>query len=212
MLKEIVSRIDARLQELGLSAAGASKRAGLNADFIRDLQRSLDGRGAARHGLTLKPALALARALNVRVEWLALGMGPKEEAAAGIGAVVPLVSWVAAGQPATGLDDMGDWPLVETGPLPAGDWIALEVRGDSMDRVAPEGAVLFVNLKERQPVERGLYVFGIGAETTFKQWRGGAKGQPPQLAPLSTNPEHLSLALPPNGRIIGRVRRVTKDW
>jgi len=209
MLKAILLRIEQRLAEMGLTPAGASKRAGLNPDFIRDLRRAVDGRGVARHGLTLLPSIALARALDVNLEWLALGSGPKEPRQGPPGTTVPLISWVAAGHPSISYEDQQGWPLIATGSLPQGNWIALEVRGDSMDRVAPDGSIIFVNLKEREPAERGLFVFDINSETTFKQWRGG---DTPQLAPISTNPEHLSMPMPESGKIIGRVRRTTKDW
>ncbi len=209
MLKDILRRIEQRLAEMGLTPAGASKRAGLNPDFIRDLRRAVDGRGVARHGLTLLPAISLARALDVSVEWLASGSGQKESQQGPSGTVVPLISWVAAGQPSISYEEQQGWPLIATGSLPHGNWIALEVRGDSMDRAAPDGSIIFVNLKEREPVERGLFIFDINSETTFKQWRGG---DAPQLAPISTNPEHLSMQMPKSGKIIGRVRRTTRDW
>jgi SOS-response transcriptional repressor LexA len=206
MLKDVLERIETRLAETGVTARAASISAGLGSDYIRDLRRAVDGRDPRRSGVGAQQAVALARTLGVSVAWLLTG---HEDPVFQTQFVVPLVSWVAAGQPATGMDDPGDWPMIETAPLPKGQWVALEVRGDSMDRVAADGSIIFVNLKDKAPVDRGLYVFGIGNETTFKQWRNGRSSQ---IAPMSTNPDHLSMMFPENGRIIGRVRRVTKDW
>lgn len=123
---------------------------------------------------------------------------------------VPLVSWVSAGRmepsmSVTEADIEGNVPAVG---LPRGEWIALRVKGDSMDRVAPEGAIIFVNRADQSPVTGGKYVFTLGDdEATFKEFRSN----PDRLKPLSTNPEHEDIFPGSDLRVFGRVARIEFD-
>lgn len=124
---------------------------------------------------------------------------------------VPLISWVSAGQLAHqhGIRKVDIQKYLLTGDLPKGDWIALEVSGDSMDRVAPEGSVILVNRADDRLLKDKFYVFAtLDGETTFKRYRAGS---PPRLQPYSTNPDHETIM--PAGELIvlGRVRRVIQD-
>ena len=95
-----------------------------------------------------------------------------------------------------------------TGDLPPGDWFALRVKGDSMDRVAPDGSVVLVNHADRRLVPGAFYIFGDYGEATFKRFLD----KPVRLlAPYSTNPSHDPIAPKPGFVVIGRVRRVVTD-
>lgn len=122
---------------------------------------------------------------------------------------VPLISWVSA----SSLADPGDIqppddaPMISATGLPTGDWFALRVEGDSMNRVAPEGCVIFVNRADRELRNRAFYVFDGPEGATFKRFADN----PPRLEPFSTNPAH-EIIFPQEGlRVVGRVGRVLLD-
>lgn len=124
---------------------------------------------------------------------------------------VPLVSWVSAGKlteedPVTNVDVENHVIAVD---LPKGKWIALRVRGDSMDRIAPDGSIVFVNRADTNLKEEQFYVFSLGSgAATFKRYRGG---KAIRLQPYSMNPDHETTIAPEDLRVIGRVRRVVTD-
>lgn len=124
---------------------------------------------------------------------------------------VPLVSWVSAGKladvdPVMNVDVEHHVIAVD---LPKGRWIALRVRGDSMDRIAQDGAVIFVNRADTNLKEEQFYVFSLGTgHATFKRYRGGKSVR---LQPYSMNPDHETLIAPEDLRVVGRVRRVLTD-
>lgn len=119
---------------------------------------------------------------------------------------VPVVSWVQAGLMTEhdGITDLSDAPTVMTGPLPQGQWIALRVEGDSMDRISPPESIILVNRAERRLIPNACYVIADeeGA-ATYKRYRPS----PERFEPVSVNPAHEPIF--PNGpvRVIGRVRR-----
>jgi SOS-response transcriptional repressor LexA len=119
---------------------------------------------------------------------------------------VPLISWVQAGE----LAEISD-------PLPPGDaeeWvavasmkatlIALRVRGTSINRVAPDGAVIIVDYADTDPISGKLYAFrngdGAGAVKRYK-------ANPPRFEPDSTDP-HETIFPDEHTHIIGRVETV----
>lgn len=124
---------------------------------------------------------------------------------------VPLISWVSAGKLSG-----GDVPAnvrterrLAVADLGEGEWIALRVQGDSMNLVAPEGSVIFVNLSDRRLVEEGFFVFGSeGGDSTFKRYRGGRR---PRLQPYSSNPDHETIQATDELKVVGRVRRTMLD-
>lgn len=124
---------------------------------------------------------------------------------------VPLVAWVSAGK----LADPGSQVAVEEEPplvfagLGAGDFFATRVKGDSMDRLSPEGSVIVVNRAERELLAGRCYIFSLRGETTFKRWNA----EPPYLSPFSTNPEHQPIFIRKNRdfEVVGRVRRTVLD-
>ncbi len=125
---------------------------------------------------------------------------------------IPIISWVNAGKfadldvdiPTTRLDHVFAEDL---GP---GEFFATRVRGDSMNLVAPEGSLIIVNHRERNPISGNSYIFSVKGQTTFKEYQ---KGKPPFMLPRSTNPEHRPGPIEKriNVEIVGRVRRVIHD-
>lgn len=125
---------------------------------------------------------------------------------------IPLIAWVSAGK----LADIGiETPTkhlhgVYTEDLGPGDFFATRVKGDSMNLVAPDGAIIIVNRRENEPRNGRAYIFSVKGETTFKEFRDG---NPPFLWPRSTNDQHEPKPIRKmrDVAVVGRVRRVISD-
>lgn len=120
----------------------------------------------------------------------------------------PLISWVSAGallQPDVQAY-VEDEPIVYAPDLDSnGDWIALRVDGDSMNRISPHDSIIFVNRKDRKLVPNACYVIGDGeGGATYKRYR-----PPNTWEPVSTNKAHKPMELPDGQEpdIIGRVKK-----
>lgn len=125
---------------------------------------------------------------------------------------VPLISWVSAGRLSDedGVSNVDIDKYVIAVDLPKGDWWAMRVKGNSMDRIAPDGSVIFLNRKDKLLREDQFYVFALGTgPATFKRYRGD-RGRV-RLQPYSSEPDHETIPAPPDLRVIGRVRRVVTD-
>lgn len=123
----------------------------------------------------------------------------------------PLLSWVSAGRLVAqeGVRKSDVRKYVHLADLPKGDWVILEVAGDSMDRVAPEGSYICLNLADQRLANEKFYVFAnADGEATFKRYRSG---NPPRLQPYSTNPDHETLPMVDGMVCLGRVGRVIHD-
>jgi phage repressor protein C with HTH and peptisase S24 domain len=119
-----------------------------------------------------------------------------------------LISWVSAGallQPDIS-PDIEDAPWVYAPDLdPDGDWVALRVDGDSMNRISPHDSIIFVNRKDRRLVPNACYIIGDGeGGATYKRYR-----PPNTWEPVSTNKAHKPFVLPEGTSpdIIGRVKK-----
>jgi repressor LexA len=155
-----------------------------------------------RRRLTKEWMVRLARALNC---------DPSEFLADGATGLVsaPLIDWVAAGAP---LEPADPYPVggATTTLLVAhrrDSVIALRVVGDSIDRVVPEGGIVFVDYRDKNLVDRKFYVIRAGREATVKRYRA----QPPRFEPFSSNPEHATIFGPSEVQIVGRVFRAQVD-
>lgn len=166
-----------------------------------------------------------ARRFGVSLEWLLTGRGGIERTASGSSAgssdksaspkfvKIPLLDTVAAGKlraPNSQIP-IEDVPLLAFADLGRGEWFALTVQGDSMDRLSPDGSRIIVNKADRNLVSGKPYVFSIRGETTYKVWRP----EPARLAPYSTNPMHEPVFVKSRkdaeGMVIGRVKRTLLD-
>jgi SOS-response transcriptional repressor LexA len=158
-------------------------------------------------GLPAKRADRYARFFGVRPEWLLYGKANGEPAAPKPQAArtVPLISWVAAGalgDPSTQIPEGTE--TIEISGLPAGDYFATRVLGDSMDRFSPPGSLILVNRAETELRRGRRYIFSLRGDTTYKRW----ETDPDRLVPESTNPSHEPI-FPKSDRdwsVIGRVR------
>jgi SOS-response transcriptional repressor LexA len=203
MVSDLAQRIQERLDALGKSARAASLEAGKSPDLLRGI---LSGR---LKSISSENAARLAPVLGVTVEWLITGRGetlaPRPPGAARI--TVPLISWVSAGK--MSFPDISDEIIghVQEGELdPEGDWIALKVVGDSMDRISPPESVIFVDRKDKVLVPNACYVISSdNGEATYKRFRSN----PMRFEPVSTNPVHEPIYPSREPLIVGRVKKST---
>jgi len=206
--EQLLARIHGRLNELGWSENKASAEAGLERTFLSQLRRRPD------RSPTIDNLKAICDALGLRLAWVTFGQGRRliddPDPSADV-YFVPVVSWVGASPFAEvpSIDPAQITRTVGIHDLGAGDFIALTVRGDSMDRIAPDGATIIVDRSDTVLVPRGFYVFASpeGEEATFKRWMTN----PSRLEPYSTNLTHepIFVQQPPN--VIGRVRKILID-
>ncbi len=122
--------------------------------------------------------------------------------------IVPLIAWVSAG--AMSSDSISDEALgtIRVADLPPGDWIALEVKGDSMDRISPPESKIIVNRKDKALVSNACYVIADdNGDATYKRFRGN----PMRFEPVSTNTKHEAIFPEHEPLIVGRVRRSMID-
>ncbi len=123
---------------------------------------------------------------------------------------VPLISWVAAGQfsDAATVEQIETAKRIAVDGLGPGDWIALEVLGESMNRVSPDGSIIIVNRADRDLVNKGLYVIATDiGEATYKQYLAN----PDRFAPMSSVSGFQELPADEFMRVIGRVRKSIVD-
>jgi SOS-response transcriptional repressor LexA len=129
---------------------------------------------------------------------------------AGEGFSIPQISWVSAGRldvadQVVDMDGAKMIPLAGVGP---GDWFALEVQGDSMDRISPPGSIIIVNRRDKRLVANGCYIIADGdGGATYKRYRSG----PMRFEPVSTNTDHDTFFPDQEPTIIGRVRKTILD-
>lgn len=126
---------------------------------------------------------------------------------------IPMLDMVTAGKlraPSSQIP-VEDVPLLAFADLGRGEFFALTVQGDSMDRVSPDGSVIVVNQADRTLVSGKAYVVSQRGEATFKLWRS----DPPRFSPYSTNPAHEPLFVKSKAdaerMVVGRVKRTVLD-
>lgn len=126
---------------------------------------------------------------------------------------IPLLDSVPAGKLAAPMSQIlvDQAPLLAFSDLGRGEYIALTVRGDSMDRISPDGSIIIINKADRTLVSGRPYVFCYRGEVTYKLWRH----EPPRLQPWSTNPIHEARYVKSKADaeklVVGRVIRTVLD-
>lgn len=124
---------------------------------------------------------------------------------------IPVISWVAAGQLSESETQLPpESETIEISGLPPGDYFGTRARGDSMNRIAPDGALIIVNRAERDLVRGRRYIFAHRGKTTFKRFGGT---DPYRLEPESLNPDNEIIFPndPAAWEVIGRVRLVVSE-
>lgn len=145
MLKDILERIDARLEAVGLSESKAAKLAGLSDSAIRDMRRALKA-GRDGGGVSSRTINALAPILQTSPSWLLEAAGDEQ----GDG-TVPLVGYVGAGAAAHFYgDSQGELDRVRAPRDVTKDTVAVEIRGASLGELFEHWIVYYDEV--RSPV------------------------------------------------------------
>ncbi|WP_421090487.1 S24 family peptidase [Pseudochrobactrum sp. MP213Fo] len=197
--KEIVERVKQRIDELKISMRAVGLASGHGPDLIRDWLRA---KGLPR----LDSLIKVAAVLNTSPEWLAFGTEDKDAIA------VPIISMVSAGnfRDTCVIDTLDHFPTMRVTDLPLGDWVALRVEGDSMDRISPPDSIILVNRRDSKLLPGACYIiFDDDGRATYKRYRSN----PDRFEPVSSNPKHEPI-FPREGntpQIFGKVRRTILD-
>jgi SOS-response transcriptional repressor LexA len=204
---ELRQRVTSRLNELGIGAIEAAVSVpGLERNFISDfIKGRKNSFSQAKQPLVAKALKWSVVELNGAETRTHERIGPKIT-------MVPLLDSVAAGRLKSPMSQIPveDVPLLAFADLGRGEFFALRVEGDSMDRYSPEGSTIVVNKADRQLINGRCYVFAVRGQTTYKLWQGG---DIPHLAPHSTNPLNKPIFFKKKSdlEVIGRVKRTLFD-
>lgn len=124
---------------------------------------------------------------------------------------VPILSIVSAGRLRESEPvPMDGAPTIPVADLPPGDYFALRVQGDSMNRVSPDGSLIIVDHADREMIAGRFYVFSIRGEATYKMWRPYPV---PRLSYYSWNETDDAIFFRPDEdmHVVGRVKRTMLD-
>jgi transcriptional regulator with XRE-family HTH domain len=191
------SKIKFYREALGLSQGKLSRRAEVTQQLISQLEHE--------HNVSTRSLPAIARALGVQVKDLDVNF---QDTTSGSDLLpIPVLSEaeVIADAARSKSDES-----VSISDLPYGDWIALMMTDDAMDRVAPPGALIIVNRADRELEDGGLYLFSEGREVKCRRYRAGKSEA---WLPFSVNPEHFAEPyLRGSQKIVGRCRRSVLEF
>ena len=187
------NQIAAVRKRVGLKIEELAERAGLSTTYVWRMERG-------ERNVSLKNLQKLADAL---------GVAPSDLIESKPVADVPILSWVSAGMMARDdvqQDVVGEIRMSDLDPR--GEWMALRVEGDSMDRISPPGSLILVDLTDTALVPNACYIITDGdSQATYKRFRSN----PPRFEPVSTNPSHQPIFPDGEPAVIGRVRRSLID-
>lgn len=196
-------RLTQAMKAAGVSRTDAVESWGWNANSLKS---HMNG----HRDFSFKQAMKYGGRLKTRAEWLYEGLGqmreepPKSKRPE---IEIPVISWVSAGQLADigDLDQVDELTRITVSGLPAATYFATEVRGDSMDRVSPDGSTIIVRVEQERPIPGGFYVFSVNGETIFKRYYDDPIVR---FEPFSTNPANRP-TYPMNERwsVVGQVVR-----
>ena len=213
---ELRQRVERRLHELKIGPVEAAQSVpGLERNYIRDL---LQGK---KQSFSQSKIPLVAQALRwTSAELLGPMVGTDRNVFVSSNyddalavALIPLLDKVAAGKLKSPSSQIpaDDVPLLTFSDLGRGDFFALTVEGDSMDRLSPDGSIIIINQADRTLIAGRPYVISRRGEATFKIWRS----DPPRFAPYSTNPVHepifVKSKVAAQSMVVGRVKRTVLD-
>lgn len=205
LLETAYLRLRQARREAGFKTASAAVKA-----FPKELNlNTLISNENGNRPISKKMALVYSKVFGIDAGWLIYGT--KAEAEEIADRDVPLLSMVSASnlrfQP--GVEEHDIIRRIKVGDLPKGDWIALQVDGDSMNRIAPDGAIIVVDRSDDRLIDGKFYIFSVdNGDATFKMF----KRNPDRLQPYSTNPDHMAVPADRDDLyVFGRVKRVIMD-
>jgi repressor LexA len=162
-------------------------------------------------GIPKDKAPLYARRFKVSAEWLLYGKGGTDKTildGAEPTMPIPLLGDVPAGPWREAIRKSHHFiPAPQAGMPPSA--YALKVRGDSMDKIAQDGATIVIDPTDFDLFEKRLFVVRNGdGEVTFKQYLE----RPARLVPASRNPAHKEIPITDRGfEIVGRVIKIILD-
>ena len=187
------NQIAAVRKRVGLKIEELAERAGLSTTYVWRMERG-------ERNVSLKNLQKLADAL---------GVAPSDLIESKPVADVPILSWVSAGMMARDdvqQDVVGEIRMSDLDPR--GEWMALRVEGDSMDRISPPGSLILVDLTDKALVPNACYIItDSDSQATYKRFRSN----PSRFEPVSTNTSHEPIFPDGEPAVIGRVRRSLID-
>lgn len=127
--------------------------------------------------------LQIARIFNVSIDSL-LGNCPTGETATGV--KIPVYGKVAAGIPINAIEDIIDYEEISADMANRGEYIALQIKGDSMEPKISNGDVVIVRLQQEASNGDIVIVLVNGDEATCKK----IKITPEGVMLISTNPAY----------------------
>lgn len=213
-METLGQRIKRRREELGLDQIELARRAGISQPTLANLERGKNER--------TKFLSEIARELETTTEWLNSGKGESSlsrdvNIAAGpeIRGLVPLISWVRAGEFCESPDNFhpGDAERWLPCPVPHGPkTYALQVVGRSMDGEDGyrEGELIFVDPDQSDPKPNKDFIFRHpDGSSTFKRLKQELDG----WYLLALNPEWSPryIKMPEGSHICGRVIFSARD-
>lgn len=121
---------------------------------------------------------------------------------------IPILGEVPAGNMREAVRDYRGWTHLAAREVRAGMY-ALQVSGDSMDKIVQDGALIIIDPNDRDTFHRRLFVVrGPDGEVTFKRYFDG----PGRLEPCSRNPAHRTIPITDHDyEIVGRVTKIILD-
>jgi len=185
-------------KEKGITLERLSELTGLSVSFLSRLESD-------KREVSVRHLDTIASALGVEVGELLVDPNTPD---ARLPIDIPILSWVSAGDMAR--EDAADEAIgtLTAAGLPPGDYIALIVKGDSMDRISPPESRIIINRKEKRLVSNACYVIADeNGEATYKRYRA----DPMRFEPVSVNPAHEPIFPDREPLIVGRVRRTVLD-
>lgn len=200
MSREVLERIQSRLQALDISESRAALDAGLSDSAIRNVRRAIEkGRKA---GFAMRTLEALAPVLKTSVAWLA------EEAGTPEGDRPPTTSDVAPFDPTS--HDLQRYPALRSSLKVAralGEGHQIHIRRISTDCLALAGYMpgdfALIDYRAPEAAAAGAIVEAQVEESTGEWETVLRRLQPPALMPASQNPDHRPFIIGPQTQLRG---------
>ena len=205
--KALVERIEKRGAEFGFKSLSAICRAAnVNYETVRNWRRDFKKKIIPKR----ESLLPVAQLLKTNQNWLLFGEGlPTQQEPSGIVAV-PILSWVSAGE-LDGADTLpGDAEdYVSIADFDRGDFFALRVKGESMNRIISDRSIIIVDHASRGPIADEIFVIANPrtGEASVKRFRS----KPPRFEADSHSIE-LPAIPASDVKIIGRVRMAIQKF
>ena len=173
ILVELYNRIVSLCAMRGIRPATAFSEAGLSKSAATELK---SGRAKS---ITAKTADKLADYFGVSVDYL-LGKTKKGTV------LVPVYGRIAAGIPDEMIEDIEDYEEISEAMASQGEYLALKIKGDSMEPKFSVGDVIIIRKQETCEDGEICAVMVNGDDATCKRVKRMANG----IALLSTNPKY----------------------